>query len=68
MYGWDLYLQLDDMPFCSWCVCVSCIMQLVDQKGFKDEHLCWGQVKDMTLFDKIVTLPRKDKKPGAMEG
>jgi hypothetical protein len=43
-------------------------MQLVDQKGFKDEHLCWGQVKDMTLFDKIVTLPRKDKKPGAMEG
>lgn len=41
--------------------------QLVDQSGFKDEHLCWGQVKDMTLFDKIVTLPRKEKKPGKME-
>jgi len=41
-------------------------MQLVDQSGFKDDHLCWGQVADMTLFDKIVNLPKRDKKPGQM--
>lgn len=41
-------------------------VNLVDQSGFKDEHLCWGQVSDMALLDKIVTLPKKDKKPGEM--
>jgi hypothetical protein len=38
----------------------------VDQSGFKDDHLCWGQVQDMALFDKIVNLPRRPKKPGEM--
>jgi hypothetical protein len=47
-------------------VCFSPCVQLVDNT-LSDEHLCWGKVHDMTLFDKIVTLPRKDKKPGAME-
>lgn len=40
--------------------------QLVDQSGFKDEHLCWGQTQDMALFDKIVTLPKREKKPDEM--
>lgn len=42
------------------------VLQLKDQAGFKDEHLCWGQVNDMALFDKIVNLPKKDKKLGEM--
>jgi hypothetical protein len=58
---------LTQPSFHCWCCCyvVSCL-QLVDQSGFKDEHLCWGQVQDMTLFDRIVTLPRRNKKPGEM--
>jgi hypothetical protein len=48
------------------CWSLHCCLQLIDQAGFKDEHLCWGQVADMSLFDAIVALPKRDKKLGDM--
>lgn len=74
--GVRVYSSLEQMlplRICSPALCVlfpggwPCPpLQLVDQAGFKDEHLCWGQVADMSLFDKIVTLPRREKKAGEM--
>lgn len=41
----------------------------VDQSGFKDEHLCFGLVRNLTVFDKILELPLKEKKkPSDMNG
>ncbi|GIL53459.1 hypothetical protein Vafri_9054 [Volvox africanus] len=36
-------------------------VNLIDQSGFGDCHLCWGLIRDMTLMDAIVKLPTKPK-------
>ena len=36
-------------------------INLIDQAGFGDSHLCWGQIDDMQLVDWLVTLPKKPK-------
>ncbi|KXZ54393.1 hypothetical protein GPECTOR_5g5 [Gonium pectorale] len=42
-------------------------VNLIDQAGFGDDHLCWGKVDDMALFDAIVARPIKPKaKPNEM--
>jgi cyclophilin family peptidyl-prolyl cis-trans isomerase len=44
-------------------------VNMVNQTGFKDEHLCFGLVKNMTLFEAILELPVKQKqKPSDMNG
>lgn len=41
----------------------------VDQSGFKDDHLCFGLVRNMTVFEAILELPVKQKqKPSDMNG
>eukprot|EP00232_Nephroselmis_pyriformis_P023152 CAMPEP_0182854880 /NCGR_PEP_ID=MMETSP0034_2-20130328/1519_1 /TAXON_ID=156128 /ORGANISM="Nephroselmis pyriformis, Strain CCMP717" /LENGTH=411 /DNA_ID=CAMNT_0024985769 /DNA_START=200 /DNA_END=1435 /DNA_ORIENTATION=+ len=37
-------------------------VNLIDQRGFGDSHLCWGKIEDMTVVDHIMTLPLKPKK------
>eukprot|EP00198_Chlamydomonas_reinhardtii_P009785 XP_001699122.1 predicted protein [Chlamydomonas reinhardtii] len=42
-------------------------VNLIDQSGFGDDHLCWGKIDDMSLLDAIVKLPTKPKaKPNEM--
>ncbi|PNH08564.1 hypothetical protein TSOC_004862, partial [Tetrabaena socialis] len=42
-------------------------VNLIDQSGFGDDHLCWGLIANMTLMDQIVVLPTKPKaKPNDM--
>ncbi|KAG2429165.1 hypothetical protein HYH02_014100 [Chlamydomonas schloesseri] len=42
-------------------------VNLIDQSGFGDDHLCWGKIEDMSLMDAIVKLPTKPKaKPNEM--
>lgn len=42
-------------------------INLIDQSGFGDSHLCFGKITDMSLVDKIMTLPLKPKaKPNDM--
>lgn len=42
-------------------------VNLIDQSGFGDDHLCWGKVSDMSLLDAIVQRPIKPKaKPNDM--
>ncbi|EFJ47170.1 hypothetical protein VOLCADRAFT_105231 [Volvox carteri f. nagariensis] len=36
-------------------------VNLIDQSGFGDCHLCWGFIWDMSLMDAIVKLPTKPK-------
>ena len=36
-------------------------VNLIDQGGFGDDHLCWGKIDDMTLVDAIVRRPVKPK-------
>lgn len=44
-------------------------VNMIDQSGFKDDHLCFGLVKNLTLFDAILELPLKEKKnPSDMNG
>jgi hypothetical protein len=44
---------------------------MVDQAGFKDDHLCFAKASNesMAVFDKILELPLKNKtKPNDMNG
>jgi hypothetical protein len=44
---------------------------MVDQSGFKDDHLCFAKAtnESMPIFDKILELPVKNKtKPSDMNG
>jgi hypothetical protein len=42
-------------------------VNLINQAGFGDDHLCWGKVADMALLDAIVKLPTRPKaKPNEM--
>ncbi len=36
-------------------------VNLIDQSGFGDCHLCWGLVRNMALLDRIVALPTRPK-------
>jgi hypothetical protein len=36
-------------------------VNLIDQRGFGDDHLCWGKIEDMRLVDAIVKRPLKPK-------
>ncbi|GLC34331.1 hypothetical protein PLESTB_000741400 [Pleodorina starrii] len=36
-------------------------VNLVDNAGFGDCHLCWGLIQDMALMDRIVNLPTRPK-------
>jgi hypothetical protein len=53
------------------CFCCCRFVNMVDQSGFKDDHLCFAKAanESMAVFDKILELPVKNKtKPNDMNG